>query len=282
MHKISLDELISRVDEIPVFPQTVNKILQLIEDPNTSAKDLEKEIVKDQGLTTKLLRLANSPFFSAARSIKSVSEATVLLGLQAIKSMVLAMTVGKVLSKELPGYVLGQQELWHQSQVSAILARTIAKKIRYSKPDQVYTAALLRDIGKVVLDTYLHEIYDQIVEEVAKNNKTFLEVETATLGFDHGEVGAKIAEKWNLPLDLIEAISFHHNPEKATINPKLTAMTHVADGLVMMMGVNLGIDGLAYEFSENAMTLLNLDEATLTEIMSDVADIIADEGIFLD
>jgi putative nucleotidyltransferase with HDIG domain len=238
--------------------------------------------MKDQGLTAKILRLANSPFFSATRSIKSVSEATVLLGLQAIKSMVLATAVGKVLSKELPGYFLGQHELWRQSQVSAILARSIAKKIRYSKPDQVYTAGLLRDIGKVILDTYLHDVYDAIVEEVALNNRTFIEVETAILGYDHGDVGSKIAEKWNLPLDLIEAIAFHHQPEKAKLNPKLTAMTHIADGLVMMMGFNLGIDGLSYQFSEDAMTLLKLDETSLMEIMSEVADFIADEGNFFD
>ncbi len=106
MNKVSLDELVSRVDEIPVFPQTVSRIIHITEDPDSDAKDLEREIMKDQGLTTKILRLANSSYYGLSRNIKSVAEATVLLGFQAIKSMVLATTVGKVLVKELPGYAL--------------------------------------------------------------------------------------------------------------------------------------------------------------------------------
>ncbi len=127
----------------------------------------------------------------------------------------------------------------------------------------------------------MKEQYDQIVEHVDSENKSFMYVEEEILGYNHGEVGARIAEKWNLPKDLVEAIALHHNPEEATINPKMTAMTHVADGLVMMMGFHLGIDGLSYQFSDKMMALLKLDEAALIEIMSEVADIVADEGIFL-
>lgn len=281
MNKVSLDELISRVDEIPVFPATITRIIHITEDPDSDAKDLEREIMTDQGLTTKILRLANSSYYGLSRNIKSVAEATVLLGFQAIKSMVLATTVGKVLVRELPGYALEKEELWRQSQICAITARVIAKKARFSKPDQAYTAGLLRDIGKVILDTYMKEQYEQIVALVDSENKSFMEVEEEVLGFNHGEVGAKIAEKWNLPKDLVEAIELHHDPDSATINPKMTAMTHIADGLVMMMGYHLGIDGLSYEFSEKTMTLLKLDEKALIEIMSEVADIVADEGIFL-
>lgn len=282
MRKVTLDELISHVDEIPVFPQTVSRIIQITEDPDSDAKDLEKEIMKDQGLTTKILRLANSSYYGLSRNIKSVSEATVLLGFQAIKSMVLATTVGKVLAKELPGYALDREELWRQSQICAITARVIAKKARFSKPDQAYTAGLLRDIGKVILDHYMKDQYDRIIEHVQDEHRSFMHVEEEILGFNHGQVGAKIAEKWNLPKDLVEAIAFHHEPEKATINPKMTAMTHIADGLVMMMGIHLGIDGMSYEFSEDMMKLLKLDEQALTEIMSEVVDIIGDQGIFLE
>lgn len=282
MNRLSLEELVNRVEEIPVFPQTVNNIIILTEDPKSDASDLEREIIKDQGLTTKILRLANSAYYGLSRNIKSVAEATVLLGFQAIKSMVLATTVGKVLVKELPGYALDKEELWRQSQICAITARVIAKKARFAKADQAYTAGLLRDIGKVILDHYMKEQYDQIVALVDSENISFMQAEEQVLGYNHGQVGAKIAEKWNLPEDLVEAIALHHDPASAQVNPKMTAMTHIADGLVMMMGYHLGIDGLSYQFSEEAMTLLNLDEVMLTEIMSEVADLVADEGIFLD
>lgn len=282
MQQIALNELVEKVDEIPVFPQSVMKIIRLIEDPNTGAKDVEREIMKDQGLTAKILKLANSAYYGLSRNIKTVADATVLLGFQAVKSMVLATSVGKVLDKELPGYVLGKEELWRQSQICAITSRVVAKRSRFPKADQAYTAGLLRDIGKVILDHYMSEQYEEIVKEVNRSEKSFVEVEQQVLGFDHGQVGARIAEKWHLPVELVEAIECHHTPELAKVNPKMTAMVHIADGIVMMMGLHLGIDGMSYCFSDDAMTLLNLDEQSIQEIMSEVADLIADDGIFMD
>lgn len=278
---ITLNELVNRVDEIPVFSQTVSKILKLIEDPRSEVRDIEKEILKDQGFTTKVLKLANSAYFGVCRQIKTVSQATTLLGFQAIKSMVLASSVGKVLTAELPGYALEREALWKQSQACAITARVISNKIKFPQPDQAYTAGLLRDIGKVILDHYLNKQFQSVMDGVNEGNKSFIEVEEEILGFNHGQVGAKIAEKWKLPEDLVEAIAYHHQPEKAQLNPKLVAITHIADGLVMMMGIHIGADGLAYGFSETAMGLLGLSEQMLTEIMSEVADLISDDNTYI-
>ena len=282
MGHVTLEELVAKVEELPVFPQSVLGIIKLIEDPNAGVKDVEREIIKDQGLTAKILKLANSSYYGLSRNIKTVGDATVLLGFQAIKSMVLATSVSKVIDRELPGYALGKKALWHQSQISAITTRVVAKKCRYAKADQAYTAGLLKDIGKVILDHYLSGDYEKVLAEVNRSDKTFLEVEQSLLGFDHGQVGAQIAEKWHLPLELVEAIERHHTPEKATVNPKMTAMVHVSDVLVMMMGLHLGVDGLSYPLSKEAVELLGLGMGDLEEIMSEVADIISDEGIYLE
>ncbi|PKM50013.1 MAG: hydrolase [Firmicutes bacterium HGW-Firmicutes-7] len=281
MGTISLSELISRIDEIPIFPQTVSNILKLVEDPRTNIRDIENEILKDQGFTTKVLKLANSAYFGVSRQIKTVSQATTLLGFQAIRSMVLASSVGKVLSAELLGYALEREALWKQSQICAITARVIAKKVKFPQPDQAYTAGLLKDIGKIILDHYLNEQFQKIMDQINEGNKAFLEIEEETLGFNHCQVGAKIAEKWKLPEDLVEAIAYHHQPDKALLNLKLVAITHIADGLVMMMGLHIGSDGLAYNFSDSAMELLNLDETILSEIISEVADLISDDTMYI-
>ncbi|PKM93580.1 MAG: hydrolase [Firmicutes bacterium HGW-Firmicutes-1] len=281
MGTITLNELVSRIDEIPIFPQTVSKILKLVDDPKTNIRDIENEILKDQGFTTKVLKLANSAYFGVSRQIKTVSQATTLLGFQAIRSMVLASSVGSVLSKELIGYALEREALWKQSQICAITARVISKKIKFPQPDQAYTAGLLKDIGKVILDHYLNDQFQNIMDQINEGNKPFLEVEEEILGFNHCQVGARIAEKWKLPEDLVEAIAYHHQPEKAQLNLKLVAITHVADGLVMMMGLHIGSDGLAYNFSNSAMELLNLDETILSEIISEVADFISDENMYI-
>lgn len=281
MATITLSELINRIDEIPVFPLTVRNILNLIDDPNANVKDIEREILKDQGYTAKVLKLANSAYFGSSRSIKTVSQAITLLGFREIRSMVLASSVGNVLSAELKGYALEREALWKQSQICGMTAGVISKKIKYPHPDQAYIAGLLRDMGKVILDHYLNDQFQTIMEIVDEGNKSFLEIEEQVLGFNHCHVGSKIAEKWNLPEDLVEAIALHHEPEKAVTNSKLVAITHVADGLVMMMGLHIGSDGLAYNLSSSAMDLLNLNEALISEIISDVADLIADDGTYI-
>lgn len=280
--ELTMQEIVNQVQEIPPFPQTIMKIFELTSSDDCGAKELENEIIKDQGLTTKILKLANSAFYRGRRSIDTVVDATVLLGFDAIRSMVLATIVGSVMDKELPGYALEKEALWKQSQISAIMTRTIAKKIKYPKPDQAYTAGLLRDIGKVILDQFVGDTYEDINFIVEMEGRPFIVAEELVLGYHHGQVGAKIAEKWNLPEELVEVIACHHNPAIAFVNPELVAITHIADSLVMMMGIHIGIDGLAYEFFGDSVKLLNLTDDVLTEIMSEVADIIEDEGVLLE
>lgn len=279
---LTMEEIINKVKEIPPFPQTIMRILETINDDRTGAKDLEVEIMKDQGLTTKILKLANSAFYRGRREISTVADASVLLGFSAIQSMVLATVAGSLMNKELPGYALEKEALWKQSQISAIMTRTIAKKIKYSNPDQAYTAGLLRDIGKVVLDNYVEGAYDDINFLVENEGKSFIVAEEMILGYHHGQIGAKIAEKWNLPEELVEVIACHHNPAVAFVNPELVAITHISDSLVMMMGIHIGIDGLAYEFFSDSVRMLGLDDNMLSEIMSEVADIIEQDDILLE
>lgn len=279
---MTMADIVNKVQEIPPFPQTVMRILELTNDPKSGAKDLEAEIMKDQGLTTQILKLANSAFYRGRREISTVVDASVLLGFSAIQSMVLATVAGSVMNKELPGYALEKEALWKQSQISAIMTRTIAKKIKYAKPDQAYTAGLLRDIGKVILDKYVEDAYDDINEIVENEGKSFIVAEEMVLGYHHGQIGAKIAEKWNLPEELVEVIACHHNPAVAFVNPELVAITHISDSLVMMMGIHIGIDGLAYEFFSDSVELLGLDDLKLSEIMSEVADIIQTDDILLE
>lgn len=279
--KIALDELIEKVDDIPAFPQTVVKIMELLGEPGSAAINIEQEIMKDQALTTKVLKMANSAFYSGRRQIKTVSDATVLLGFDTVQSLVLASTVGKVMGKALDGYAYERDALWRQSQISAIMARSIAKKSRFDDPDIAYTAGLLKDLGKVILDEYVHNSYKMILEKLSSENISYTAAEENILGFNHGQVGARIAEKWNLAPELVEAIERHHDPMTASLNTELVSIVHISDALVKMMGLHEGIDTLANEFYSDAVKLLDLKEEDLKKIMIDVESIVSDENFFL-
>lgn len=280
MTQLTLEYIVNKVEDIQSLPIIITQIIALADDPESNINDMESLILKDQALTTKILRLANSTHYGYARRISTISEATILLGFQAIKGLALASTVRPFLNKELKGYLLERNHLWTQSQTCAIASRHIAKKLKYVNPEEAYIAGLLRDIGKTILNDHMEEEYKEILEKVDAEKITFLDAEREVLGFDHAEIGEKVAMKWSLPPSLVEAIGYHHTPDLATLNPILVSIVHIADAITMMMGVGLGVDGLQYIISETALDNLKLDEMDIQNIMSDLADLISDEDSF--
>jgi len=281
LEKLTLDSVTSKVNDLPALPTIVNDVMKLTEDPNSTVKDLERVIMKDPGLTTRILRLANSVHYGYARRISTISEASILLGFEAIKSMTLAASVNGLMIKKVPGYGLNENELWIQSQSCALISRYIAKKLRYPYADLAYVAGLLRDIGKVIISYYLVDYSKEIMIKLEENpNLSFVDAEETVLGFNHSQIGAKVAKKWNLPDELIEAIEYHHDPEKATVNYKLTAIIHLADAITMMLGIGLGVDGLIYNLSKEALDSLGVDEHQLEQFFSDASDLLMDKDSF--
>ncbi|HSH36228.1 HDOD domain-containing protein [Schnuerera sp.] len=280
MNNKRLNHIVSKVNDMPILPSRINKIIEITEDPDSTIHDLEKEILKDQSLTSRILKLANSAYYGYPRKINTVSQATILLGFQTIKSMALASTVSKMMTGELKGYALGKKDLWTQSQTCAIISRYIATKIKKTNPETAYIAGLLRDIGKTILNHYVEKEYNAIVNRVELGKISFLEAEEEILGFNHAQIGEKIAEKWNFPKDLVESISLHHTPEKSTIDPELVSIVHIADAITMMMGIGLGADGLKYNFSPFALENLNFKPNDMEELVSYSHDLIVDKDSF--
>lgn len=280
MTQLNIEYIVSKVNDMKVLPEIINKIIALTDDPDSTVQDMEKAILKDSVLTTKILRLANSAYYGYARNISTISRAAILLGFQAIKSLALASTVRTFLTDELKGYSLEKDDLWTQSQTCAIASRFIAKQIRYPNPEEAYIAGLLRDIGKTILNQHMEKEYAEVLSKIEMDNVSFLDAEREVLGFNHAEIGEKVAEKWNLPKALVDAIGHHHTPEQSNVNPLLVSIVHIADAITMMMGVGLGVDGLAYNLSPMAIDIIGLDELQLENIISQVTDLVTDEDSF--
>lgn len=280
MGKVSLDYVVAAVNEVPSLPQVVLKVMELTEDPNSTAQDINNVLNQDQGMTARVLKLANSAFYGFPRRISTVTDAIVLLGFKTIRSIVLAASVSDILVKEMEGYALEQGELWRHSQCSALTARMIAKRIKFGAVDVAYTAALLHDIGKVVLNTFMKDSYQEVVDKVTTDNISFSQAEDEILGFNHAQVGARIAEKWNLPPELVEGIALHHQPDEAVINQKLAAIVHIADAVCVIMGIGIGVDGMLYPVSPAAMQLLGLSQADIDAIVSEMVDYCVDVQAF--
>ncbi|NLW90646.1 MAG: HDOD domain-containing protein [Syntrophomonadaceae bacterium] len=277
MARLSLESIVEAVNDLPAFPTVVTRVIQLTDDPDSTAQDINNVLNQDQAITARVLRLANSAFYGYTRRINTVTDAVVFMGFKTIRSIVIAASVSDILNKEMAGYALEHGELWRHSQCCAMAARLIARKAKFPALDLAYTAGLLHDIGKVILNNTMKESYIDVVERATQGEIPFNEVETEILGFTHADVGSQVAAKWNLTDQMVEAIAFHHDPDKATINPKLTAIIHLADAICVAMGIGIGVDGMLYPMSANAMELLGMDENTIESVINDLSDLLVDQ-----
>ncbi len=277
MSQVAIESVVQSVDELPSLPQVALEVMRLTRDPTTSARELNDVICQDQAITANMLRLANSAYYGFPRLIGTVGEAVVLLGFQTVRSIVLTAALGDTLNREVKSYSLAKGELWKHSLGVAIAARMIAQRAGYKYLDLAYTAGLLHDVGKIVLADYLEKYYSEVMERVSSAEVSFSDAELEILGIDHAQTGGEVAKKWSFPAEIVEAINLHHKPDFAEQDPKLTAITHIADIMCTLIGVGIGVDGLLYQTSANAVEILGLDQIVLEEIIADLIDVFTAE-----
>lgn len=275
-----MESIIETVNDIPALPHVVVRIMQLTDDPNATAQDIHSVLNQDQAMTARVLRLANSAYYGYARRIATITDAVVLLGFTTIRSIVMAAAVSELLNKRIEGYALEEGELWRHSQACAITARFLARRCKFAQVDLAYTAGLLHDIGKVILNRYMKDAYHEVVELVSTQEMPFMQAEEQVLGCNHALIGARVAEKWSLPGHLVEAIQLHHYPDLAQTNEKLTAIVHIADAICLSMGIGVGVDGLLYPVSAHAVKILGISELDIENQVSELADVFADPTSF--
>lgn len=252
------DEILSRVKALPAMPVAALEVIRILQDPNADANQVRQAIEHDPGLTANVLRLANSAFFGGPKSIGSLREAVVRLGLKRIMRVVVASAAAPVVRVEVRGYDLPAGQLWEHSAAVAIATDFVAEAVGLRTPESAFTAGLLHDVGKIVLGTYV-EVDAGPINSLAVGEKlSFDEAERRVLGVDHAEVGAVVLEAWKLPPAVVDAVRHHHSPPAGMSLSPTTDLVHAADALCMAEGLGMGRDGLNYRPSADVVKRLGL------------------------
>jgi HD-like signal output (HDOD) protein len=260
-----LKHRIEKLGQLPTLPQVVQRIVSMIDRPETSAEDLGRLIEKDQVLSAKVLQLANSPFYGFPARIASVSHAVVVLGLNVVKGLALGASVFDMMR------AAGMDQLWRHSLGVAMTAHILATRVGHKNPEELFVAGLLHDLGKVVVYVKLPETASRIAQAVRERDLYMLEAEQEILGLTHAEVAGWLATAWHLPTVLKEPIMYHHHPHLATGAPMQTTIVHVADVLVKAMGCGFSGDALVPALSAEAWKALNLDDEGLAACVAQAA-----------
>ena len=219
---------------LPTIPTVLARILQLVDAETASGKDLIAVVERDQALTGKLLRLANSAFFGQTRRVATIPRAVVLLGFSTVRNLALSVKVWETLGT---GVVRGRlEELWTHSVAVAMATKALTTRLRAGDPDEAFTAGLLHDVGRLLLAMRFRDEYWRAVGG-AGEAEAVERLEAAHLGVDHAEVGGWILEAWSLPPAIVELIAQHHaEPPRhglgglLAIADRLVAWTDLATG----------------------------------------------------
>ncbi len=267
-----LKELIQ--NGIPTDSTIISRVVQTIYSPKTSANDLAQIIECDPPLTAKILKAANSAYYGQTSDINSLRRAVVTLGFETIKELVTAVTVSQLFFADEKKGGLNRQGLWMHSIGAAKAAQIICNRMSIGRPDVMYTAGLLHDIGKIVLSLLFPDHYSRVITFAASRKCRIILAEQRLLNTDHCMVGKVVCELWNLPEDLANAIFYHNDPREITGNDlTMVRLTHLSDALARKAGIGDPGDQVVPEPSPGSLSILG---NTRDKIVANYAAILAD------
>lgn len=248
---------LNSIRNLPSIPIVMFEVTKLLDNPMTSTNELGKIISKDQGLTAKILTVANSPLYGLPRKVSTIEFAIVVLGFEQIKNIVIALSMIEAFSsKDKDDW--NRKAFWIHSLSTALGAKKIADDLGISKTAEAFTAGLLHDLGISVIQRYFNKEFKQINTLVKETNVPYLAAEEQVLGMTHQDVGKFLAERWNLPQSLGDAIAFHHTPSLTDEWKNLTAVVHLADYMTNRVAAENYIWDYGFQLDENIISILNL------------------------
>ncbi|MBN2482739.1 MAG: HDOD domain-containing protein [Candidatus Omnitrophica bacterium] len=275
-----LPEFISQIEDLPTLPGMYALFREKIYDPKTSANDIARIISSDQAIASKILRIANSAFYGFMRRIDNIPHAIVIIGFNGIHHIVLNTAVLDMFkgNPQIPEFDMAK--IWEHSLATATISKIIARRIGYGTGEEMFTAGLLHDIGKVIIYKYLPNEFKKIIRVVKEKNILIKEAETQVLGVDHTQFGSALLKQWNFPESLILTTTYHHEPVLAQDKRKAANIVHLADIICRSLEIGSGGDDKIPRLHQGVWENLGLDIKTVAQIVDEVDTELNDSSVF--
>ncbi|MFN0146237.1 MAG: HDOD domain-containing protein [Dehalococcoidia bacterium] len=237
-----IQELLSRIDELPPLPAVAMKVMAMAEDDRTSALDLAQVLSTDQAMTAKLIRISNSSYYGFARRVSTVREAVLVLGFKQVRTVAVGASVMSAFQGAKRDDVFDLDLFWGHSVAVAVASEAVAKKTRTAKPEDAFTAGVLHDIGRLALRQLMPAEFRQAVEIARSGELPLHDAELETTGYSHDQVGRVLGEMWKFPTHLIDAIAGHHDARLTPERDGLAGVVARCNSLVLHHGLYCGFD----------------------------------------
>lgn len=233
MTPVDLNHIATAVRALPALPRVVMELIESLRDEDCDVDRIASQIARDPGISAKTLRLANSSFFGLQRSVASVDQAVTVLGFSAVRNI--ATTAGLMRSAEaLPARALDLDAFWRHSLATALCARELASR-SLQNAALAYTCGLLHDLGKLVLDSAVPDMYAALLQASSYRAEPTVQSERSFLGVDHAQAGREVLRHWQFPSEIQDAVALHHSCDETL--PPMAALVMAADAVVQAMDV---------------------------------------------
>lgn len=262
----SLKQYVQQIIQLPTIPVIAQEILKLVHDEFTSVDKLDNIIENDPPITAKILSVANSAFFGYKTTTRTIHDAILRIGFNNVKDVALGVSLMTVFEEE-EGRVraFDYQRIFNHSVTVGAVAQLISKDLKMKFTEEIFMNGILHDLGYLVLNKYFPDTYMQVLGLFEKG-KNLLEAEKEVFDFTHAEIGAWLAEKWNLPEGVLETILYHHNSSLAKKNLERAAVIHIADYIVSRGIFTVIKDNPNYPLDSSSLSILEISEDYLKEV----------------
>jgi putative nucleotidyltransferase with HDIG domain len=277
----SIDSFINGVKTLPPAPKILPQLLTLLNKDDVHADSIVDLIAMDPALTAKVIQRCNSTSFGLAQPVSDISVAMACLGFNEVYRIVTTVLMESSLGKAQIGYGIGQGQLWEHSLVSAFAGRIVAKELGLDE-NMAFTASLLHDIGKLVLNSAVQDAQEKIMALTnGPEAQSLLEAEKSILGFEHAEVGGRILARWNFPEPLSASVWHHHDPIKARPHEHLASVVYVGDLIAHLIGYCHGHQAYAVRGRIEALEILEITQTDLELVALKTATAISETSWFV-
>jgi HD-like signal output (HDOD) protein len=269
---------LAKIGEIATLPEITLRIINVVEDPDSTARDLHAIIKHDPPLTAKILKVVNSAFYGLPGQIGSVDRAIVLLGLRAVKNIAIATSVTRLFNGVRPVTGFDPKELWRHCVAVGVASRLIVQKKNKGAAEEAFLAGLIHDIGIIVALQAFAVRFGEVLVRAQNGDVSWCQAETEIFGVDHQMLGTGLALKWKFPMSLRAAIGYHHVPDRVSEeNRHIAYAVRLADVIACKdrMGFCMTIREDEAVPAPQLLEVLGLTEDDLATIRADLEDLLA-------
>ena len=276
--KAIVDKALSAIGDIATLPEVTIKIIEIVEDPKSTARDLHEVIKNDPALSVKVLKVVNSAFYGLPGQVASVDRAIILLGLSAVKNIAIAASIARLFKGKRISEQFSAADLWRHSVAVAVAARNLAKCSPHPvMTDEVFVAGLIHDIGNLVERQCYPEQFAEVINRCTGTEQDFLKCERQVIGADHQAFGVGLTTKWKFPRHLRAAVGFHHNPESLSVELRnMATLIQMADIVCCQEKVGFYLTAQHDQVTDEMLDVLSITREQFEEVRTSLEDQVAE------